>query len=410
MARLAVLLKGYPRLSETFIAQEILALQQRGFDLRLISLRRPTDKKSHPIHQSITAPVTYLPEYLHETPLQLLRAWWRQRRRPGYAAARSAFLADLRRDFTRNRVRRFGQALFLADLLTPQDQALYAHFMHTPGSVARYTALLTGLPYALSAHAKDIWTTPDWEKRDKLTDCRFLVTCTASGAEHLTALAPPDTVTLVYHGLDLSRFPPPPARRPAHDGKGDPVLILSVGRLVEKKGTDDLLRALALLPPDLNWQFEHIGGGDRTPYIALTEELGLTDKVRWHGPADQPLVIEALRRADIFALASRIGGDGDRDGLPNVLMEAASQGLPAVSTAISAIPEFIINGQTGLLVPERTPDAFAAALKQLIADPAARHRMGTAAHARLTADFGSEAGISRLSALLEERLFLRPAP
>ena len=106
--RLALVLKGYPRLSETFIAQEILELQRAGFDLEIVSLRHPTDKSIHPVHREIVAPVTYLPEYLHEEPLRVLRAWWRARRLPGYRAAFSAFLRDLKRDFTRNRARRFG--------------------------------------------------------------------------------------------------------------------------------------------------------------------------------------------------------------------------------------------------------------------------------------------------------------
>lgn len=400
MPTIVIVLKGYPRLSETFIAQEILALQQAGLPVRIVSLRRPTDTKRHPIHARITAPVDYLPEYLYQAPLTVLRAWWRQRQRPGYRAAFARWWQDLRRDPTPNRGRRFGQALVLADRLGAEDHGIYAHFMHTPGSVARYASLIAGVPFGLSAHAKDIWTIPEWEKREKLADARFLVTCTASGAAHLAELAPPDRVTLVYHGLDLSRFPDPPEGRPDSDGSAAPVVILSVGRLVEKKGTDDLLRALAALPAGLNWRFEHIGGGDRAPYAALAAELGIADRIIWHGSAAQTAVIEALRRADLFALASRIGDDGDRDGLPNVLMEAASQALPAVSTHISAIPEFITDGVSGLLVPPRDPAALSDALARLIRDPALRRTLGTAAHGRLRADFGSDAGITRLRGLL----------
>ncbi len=186
--KLGIVLKGYPRLSETFIAQEILKLQQAGLDLRLISLRRPYDAKRHPIHAEITAPVLYLPEYLREEPRRVAQAWRASRKLAGYRAARRMFLADLVRDRTKNRVRRFGQACVLAAEVADRDW-LYGHFIHTPGSVTRYAATMLGLPYSISAHAKDIWTSPDWELREKLNDARWTVTCTKGGADHLAALA-----------------------------------------------------------------------------------------------------------------------------------------------------------------------------------------------------------------------------
>jgi glycosyltransferase involved in cell wall biosynthesis len=261
---LAFVLKGYPRLSETFIAQEIHALEQRGARIRLFSLRRPTDGAIHPIHGEIRAPVSYLPEYLHWEPLRVLVAWRRVRKYPGYRPAFAAWLRDLRRDRTRSRLRRFGQAIVLAHDLPRDVQWLHAHFLHTPASVTMYAALMVGLPWSVSAHAKDIWTLPEWEKREKLIDCRWLVTCTRFGAEHLAAIAPaPSKVQMIYHGLDLARFPPPPPAMRERDGSdpADPVRILSVGRAVEKKGYEVLLQALAMLPATLSWRFVHIGGG-----------------------------------------------------------------------------------------------------------------------------------------------------
>ena len=153
-------LKGYPRLSETFIAQEIRALEQRGLVIRIASLRHPTDRKTHPIAAEIKAAVDYLPEYLYREPLRVWRGWRRARRLPGYRAARTAWLRDLRRDRSPNRGRRFGQALVLAAELPATVQHLHAHFLHTPASVARYAAMMTGRPWSASAHAKDIRTTP----------------------------------------------------------------------------------------------------------------------------------------------------------------------------------------------------------------------------------------------------------
>jgi hypothetical protein len=168
---IGVVLKGWPRLSESFIAQELAALEAQGLPLQLIALRRPTESMVHPVHREVAAPVLYLPEYLHEAPLRVLRAWRVARRLPHWRAAWRLFLADLARDPSRNRIRRFGQALVLAAEADPALDFLYAHFLHTPASVARYAALLRGLGWAVSAHAKDIWTTPDWEIRRKLADC-----------------------------------------------------------------------------------------------------------------------------------------------------------------------------------------------------------------------------------------------
>lgn len=146
--RIVVLLKGYPRLSETFIAQELLGLEQAGFDLRLVSMRHPTDKKRHPVHDEIRAPVSYLPEYLHHEPLRVLRGLAAARRLPGFRRAFSVFLNDLKRDISRNRVRRFGQAAVLAAEWPEGADWLHAHFIHTPASVARYTSLLTGVRWS----------------------------------------------------------------------------------------------------------------------------------------------------------------------------------------------------------------------------------------------------------------------
>ncbi|MHC9236357.1 glycosyltransferase [Pseudooceanicola sp. 502str34] len=395
--RLAVVVKGWPRLSETFIAQELVALQEAGLAFDIWSLRHPTDTKTHPLHDRITGALRYLPEYLHQEPGRVLRGLGAALVMPGFGRALRLWLADLRRDPTRNRVRRFGQACVMARELPPGTRALYAHFLHTPASVTRYAAVMRGLPWAVSAHAKDIWTSPEWEKREKLTadtaGAEFLATCTGVGAEHLAGLADdPARVRLIYHGLDFARFPAPPERDWAATG---PCRILSVGRLVEKKGFDRLIAALALLK-DAEWEWHHIGGGALKETLqAQAEAAGIGDRIVWHGAQNQPFVIEAMRQADIFALPSRIAEDGDRDGLPNVLMEAASQMLPILSTPVSAIPEFIDTGVHGVLSDD-APEALAAALQEMIAHPDKRRAYAEAAYARLKAEFSMAPGIADL--------------
>ncbi|MBW6422390.1 glycosyltransferase [Rhizobium sp. XQZ8] len=402
--KLVVLLKGYPRLSETFIAQELLGLERAGFELVLMSMRRPTDKKRHPIHDEIQAPVHYLPEYLHEEPLRVLKSLVKAAGKPGFFPAFRDFLRDLPRDFTRNRVRRFGQAAVLAAEWPDQADWLHVHFIHTPAAVGRYASKMLGMPWSVSAHAKDIWTTADWELSDKLAETNWTVTCTRSGFEHLRNLSGGrDNVHLSYHGLDLDRFPSFKDGRPMRDGSNasDPVTVLSVGRAVDKKGFDILLKALALLPADLHWRMEHIGGGEELPKLkALADKLGIADRIRWNGALAQQEVLRHYRTADLFALACRISDDGDRDGLPNVLVEAASQSLACVSTAISGIPEMFTDGKNGYIVEPENPTALAGALEAAIRNPAQRQEIGAAAEAKVRSEFDHHQSISQLAGLL----------
>ncbi len=397
---LAVLVKGWPRLSETFIAQELVALQEVGHRFDIWSLRHPTDTKRHPLHDQFQGKVHYLPEYLYDEPERVWRARDVAQHLPGYRQARDIWRKDLRRDPTHNRIRRFGQACVLAAELPDATQALYAHFMHTPSSVARYAAIMRGLPWSFSAHAKDIWTSPDWEKQEKLHadtfGAAFGATCTAIGAEHLRGLADdPARVDLIYHGLDLSRFPAPPDRK-LRDDKS-PFNMLSVGRLVEKKGFDRLIEAFAKLPETLDWHWTHIGGGTlQNSLQAKAKAAGLSDRITWKGACDQPEVIAEMRRADLFVLPSRIASDGDRDGLPNVLMEAASQRLPILSTPVSAIPEFIDSGTHGVLTDDN-PASLARAMSTIAADPSGAQAMANAAYDRLISEFGMAPGIAQLS-------------
>lgn len=401
MSRIAVVLKGYPRLSETFIAQEIRGLEQRGLEVLIVSLRHPTDPAIHAVHREIRAEILYLPEYLKDDPARVAAGRAFAEALPTYPALREAFARDLARDPTVSRWRRLGQACVLARELPADIDQLYVHFLHTPASVARYAAMLRGLPWAFSAHAKDIWTSPQWELSEKIDASDWGTTCTGANAAYLRSLAAdPNKVELVYHGLDFGRLPAPPDRRE----KTGPVTILCVGRAVEKKGIDDALRALARLPAGLDWRFEHIGGGSLTKRLkTLAERLGIADRVVWRGALSQSEVLEAYRAADIFVLASRITRNGDRDGLPNVLMEAQAQGLACLSTRVSAVPEVIDDGETGLLVEQRAPDELAAALARLIEDAGLRERLGRTAAERVRARFSTDPGLDRIAALLTRR-------
>ena len=406
---LAVLVKGWPRLSETFIAQELVALEDSGVAFEIWSLRHPTDVKRHPLHDRLQARVNYLPEYLYEEPDRVWAAREIAQKLPGYDEAYRIWRADLRRDMSPNRIRRFGQACVLAAEMPGEVLGMYSHFLHTPSSVARYAAIMRDLPWSFAAHAKDIWTSPEWELREKLDPARhgarFGATCTSMNASYLRGLsADPSRIDLVYHGLDLSRFPSPPERHTR--AMDDPFRIVSVGRLVEKKGFDRLIAALAQLPGRIDWHWTHIGGGALGPKLEeMARTAGIDHRIDWRGACDQPDVIAVMRASDLFALPSRVATDGDRDGLPNVLMEAASQKLPILSTPVSAIPEFVTDGVHGVLSDD-APEALAAAMVGIHDAPKEAMAMAEAAYGRLTRDFRMEPGIEklrrRLTALLQD--------
>jgi len=403
-ATIAVVLKGYPRLSETFIAQELRGLELLGFRLQFVSLRHPTDKRVHPIHGEIDASVSYLPEYLHHEPWRVLKSVAAAVIKPGFRRAMQRWLKDLSRDRSRSRMRRFGQACVMAAELPTEVTHLYAHFIHTPAGVAGYASLITGLPWSCSAHAKDIWTSPDWELSQNLNQTDWVATCTRFGWQHLQDLADdPTKVHLIYHGLDLARFPSPDApTAAARDGtsKDDPIRLLSVGRAVDKKGFDVLLDALAELPDDLHWQWTHIGGGDVLKALkAQARAHRIEEHITWLDAQAQDAVIEAYRQSDIFVLPSRITANGDRDGLPNVLVEALSQRLACISTPISGIPELITDGETGTLVPSEDAGALALAITNLATNPARRRALVTEGEKRVRSAFDMHEGLAKLAAL-----------
>ena len=385
------------------MAEELAALERRGIPLWVASLRQPYDRVHHPVHAAVRAEVHYLPEYLHQAPGRVLRSHLRVlARAPGrYLRTAGGWLRDFRRDPTRNRLRRLGQAGVLAAELPPDVRHLHAHFLHTPASVTRYAAALTGLPFSLSGHAKDVWTTPAWDLREKLLAARVTVACTEAARQRLSALAPTAPVRLVYHGLDRRRFGPPGTAASGRDGGDprDPVRLLAVGRFHPTKGYDVLLDALVLVQAHVRLTI--VGYGPLEPALRRqAQTLGLGERVAFTGPLDQPAVLALYRASDLFTLAPRVAADGDRDGLPNVVVEALSQGLPVVATRVAALPELVTDGVEGRLVPPDDPPALAAALEALARDPEARRRHRQAALARLAQGFDVDGAAAELLAHL----------
>jgi len=399
-------LKMYPRFSETFILNEILELERQGVDVHIYSLRKPDDGRFHANLARVRAPVIYLPEYLPAEPGRVFAAHRALAQAAPRRYARVLFYALTRRN--RHALKRFFQAGVLADHLRAQPvDHLHAHFASSATRVAMFVHLITGVPYSFTAHAKDIYlNTVDADLlRDKMRAARFVVTVSDFNRAHLVRLAseggqtslggllspdrlalPPDRIRRLYNGIDLAQFNAGAGDRP--QAVREP-LILAVGRLVEKKGFDVLVRACALLRQQgTAFRCEIVGKGPQEPTLrALITELDLADYIQLVGPKPQDEIVAAYRRAAVFALPCIVGADGNRDGLPTVLLEAMAMQVPVVSTNLTGTPEIVDDGITGLLVSQHNPPALAAALARLLADPALREQMGSAARAKIVREF-----------------------
>jgi glycosyltransferase involved in cell wall biosynthesis len=307
---------------------------------------------------------------------------------------------------TRAAARNLLHALVLLDRLAGGPPAhLHAHFLHSPAGLAFIAAKVSGQPYSLTGHAKDIYTTLPENLRMRCDRARFVTTCTEANRAHLiteVGLAP-GQVHVCRHGVDLAKFTIP-ARTPR------PGRIVSVGRLVPKKGFDVLIRACGELNRrGIAFELVLLGGGElHDELLALAHEQGIGDRVWLLGGRPQRDVVEQLAVAEIFALSPVILPDGDRDGVPNVLLEAMAAGVPVVATTVSGIPEVITDGETGRLVPPRRPDLLAGALAQLLTDPVMRARLGEAGRHHVREHASWTSAIAPLLALLEGEL-ARPA-
>jgi glycosyltransferase involved in cell wall biosynthesis len=377
---LGLVLKGYPRISETFISNEIRLLERQGIAVHIFSMRRPRESFCHPSVKEIRARVDYLPETIISRRLpQLLKhnGQLAARRTASYAHALGLALRRFRRTRKSATIKHLLQAGYLvnAGLARHPIAHLHAHFAHSPTSVAMFSSLLSGRPFSFTAHAKDIYTSDQRQLREKLAMAAFVVTCTEYNRRHLLDLGHRGSTPIYrfYHGIDLSMFDNPAPRSKS----SPPYRILSIARLTAKKGLPTVLKALARLK-DKGMVFEYtlIGDGDdRDRILGLVKTLGLSRQTRWLGTLPHDVVREHYRRADLFALGCEIAANGDRDGIPNVLVESLAMGVPAVATRVSALPEIIIHEETGLLVEPGRPAQMAEAMQRALEDHDLRKRL-----------------------------------
>lgn len=391
--RVGYVVKRYPRYSETFIVNEILQHERAGLAIDIFALRPVTETHFQDLLAAVRAPVTYLPEKAAKT-----SEFW-------------ALMTDARRrlpDFWRKvealegvDVNDLAQAVELALLARERGIVhLHAHFGTLAATVTRLAAGLAGLDYSLTLHAKDIYhaSVDPALLHEKLNDAVANVTVSDFNRRYLARTYPgvASTVKRIYNGLDLTRFEYAPPRPNSRE-------ILAVGRLVEKKGFDVLVDACAILHErGVPFRCRIVGeGGQRANLQDRIDRLGLTRRVTLPGPQPHATLIDTFRQAAVVAAPCVIGADGDRDGLPTVLLEAMALGVPCVSTDVTGIPELVRDGQTGLCVPQRDPLGLADALARLLTDAAARERLSRNARALVEREFDVRRNTAELRELFD---------
>lgn len=399
-APLAILVKTWPKLSETFILEEVLGLERTGIALRLYALEPPSDEIRHPTVARVQAPLVCVP------PLGLAAA-------PGYitrhlllsATSPWRYAAALGAAWKQRTVREFLRGGWLAAQLRRDGAShLHVHFISTPAEVAAAASALGGLPFSISAHAKDIYTSRPEDLQRRMAAARFTVTCTEFNRQTLVSLAPMARVRRMYHGIDHAEFHPrhrqPTTARAAETAP----LVLAVGRLRAKKGLDTLIDACTLLRErGQPLRCELVGYGEEQAALeAQIGARGLQGVVTLRGKLARADVIACYARASVFVQPSRITADGDRDGIPNVLLEAMAMGLPVVASNVSGIPEVLRHLDNGLLVEPDDATALADAIARALNQPQLADDLGRHARAAVTASFDNDHNLQVLTQLLEQ--------
>jgi glycosyltransferase involved in cell wall biosynthesis len=412
--RIGYILRSYPRLSQTFILNEILALEQLGRRIQIFAVTDPQEPVTQPRARAVRAPVQYLDQVQRRARATILGEHIALAlAHPGRYLTTLAYVlrhTDWEAGYSASsRGTCFLQAVYLARLLgrapsRPEHRIghLHAHFAHDPTLIALLVHRLTGISYSFTAHARDLYQIPVAALGERIAEADAVVTCCGANLRYLHEVAPevaPGKARLIPHGVELREFYPGPDPAPA---SGLP-LILSVGRLVEKKGFPDLLHACRLLK-QRGYAFRCVIYGDgplRDALAATIARLELAGDVVLAGEHPQEALLPVFQQATVFALTPFVTSDGDRDGVPNVLVEAMACAVPVVSTAVAGVPELVQHDVNGLLVAPHDIPAIADALAALLTDEPRRARLGAAARQTVVDHFDLHAAAEQLADLFD---------
>jgi len=400
----AYILGTFPQASQTFIAREVRGLTLAGLPLQIFALGRRAPDVLEEADRAWYADVRFAPFFL--APRVLAANVGLALRAPGrYVRTFFTLLALPHRPriLVLRAIALFMTGAWIAHTIERAGgcRQVHAHFALAQTEVAMAVAGLLEVPFSFTAHARDIYATPS-ALEEKMRAARVVVTCTGYNVSHLRGLCPelPDShIQLVHHGVDVDA-----ASRIAEQrdmDAGAPPVILAAGRLIDKKGFDTLIDACAVLRErGVSFACRIFGTGPlMTELQRRVEAAGLAASVDLPGWAPAGQLLDEMGRAAVFAMPSRVAAGGDRDGIPNVVLEAMAAGLPVVATNVSGIPEAVSHETTGLLVEPDDVTVLAGALERVLIDAALSARFGAAARARIREEFTLEVASSRLIAL-----------
>jgi glycosyltransferase involved in cell wall biosynthesis len=397
--RLGYLYSRYPVLSQTFCDAEMLALERLGFELEIGSVYPPLTSLRHEHIACLRAPIHYAP------PQEILKISEKTAKTNG----------NWPRDLVERHEQKYGpgvkaeqrarNALYFADHFKRRDvDHVHVHFANRAAHTAMFLKEISGIPFSVTAHGQDFMK--DLGNDDLLREicaaAEFVAAETDYSRDLLRQRCPNSATKIyrVYNGMDLTRFP----ARHYEMSENTVPRIISIGRLVAFKGFEYLIDACAeLARRGLNFTCEIIGDGPlRGDLEARIRKLNLSDRVHLLGSLSQGAVLERLWAADIFALPSVTDTQGASDVFPTVIIEAMAAARPVVSTHLAGIPESVVHGETGLLVPPGDTMALAEALARLIEDPKLRLHYGRAGRERIEQHFRIEHTVAPLIELLQK--------
>ena len=391
-------LRKFPVLSETFILNEILALESRGIDVHVFALAPSRDPRFHEGVGRLKATIHHVPG---PADLRALLSHARRQARRGGRRYRRQLVKVLATGRPKL-LWRLLQASYVADRARRLGiKHLHAHFANHPATVARQASALLGIPFSFTAHAYDVYRNAEQRViAAKMCDARFTITISEYNASFLRSLANgrQPRVELVRNGIDMVRFSPPP------DRPHGPFTILAVARLVEKKGLPLLLEACRnLRDRGLAFRCEIVGKGAQQPLLdGLIRQWDLGDRITLVGALAQQEIVDRYRRAHVVVLPCIVGPDGNRDGLPVSIVEALACGLPVISTPVTGIPEVVDHEVNGLLVPPGDVPALTDAIERLMRDATLWSRLSTNARTSVRQEFDQKMTVARLCTLFEE--------
>lgn len=376
---IAVVVDRYPSLEEPFVADQLRGLEERGLSFEIWSLDRPRLAKLHPVQAEVSARVRQVPDSITADPLRTVGALLGTIGAPGGGAAFGAWLRSVLNARAPGVFRHFSAAAVLHAEAPPGTKAFYAMGLGNAAGVARLAAMMRRVPWGCRASEPEVWQLAEADMAERLAEATFCFAPSAAVAQAVRPFLPGgDRVVVAPNAIDLARFTPPPddATPRSGDSRDLPVRLLSIGRLAENRGYIDLLNALADMPKATHWRLIHIGDGAAGAVIRQHAlNLGLGPRVIWRGPCDQTEVLAALRDADIYVQTPRPPA-AEQQGLPQAVIEAASQRLPVISTRSSAAADFLVADENALIVRAGQTAVLTETIQRLARDPEERHRLG----------------------------------